>query len=50
MGNGLLATLLGAVVLVGYGADQITQMTFVLALLAIYMINLPVFCATRIRP
>jgi tricorn protease-like protein len=39
MGNGLLATLLGAVVLVGYGADQITQMTFVLALLAIYMIN-----------
>ena len=39
MGNGLLATLLGAVVLEGYGADQITQMTFVLALLAIYMLN-----------
>jgi 4-hydroxybenzoate polyprenyltransferase len=39
MGNGLLATLLGAVVLVGYGADQITQMTFVLALLTIYMVN-----------
>jgi hypothetical protein len=39
MGNGLLATLLGAVVLVAYGADQITQMIFVLALLAIYMIN-----------
>ena len=39
MGNGLLATLLGAVVLAGYGADRITQMIFVLALLAIYMIN-----------
>jgi hypothetical protein len=39
MGNGLLATLLGAVVLSGYGADHITQMTFVLALLAIYMIS-----------
>ena len=39
MGNGLLTALLGALVLVGYGADQFTQATFVLALLAIYMIN-----------
>jgi 4-hydroxybenzoate polyprenyltransferase len=39
MGNGLLTTLLGALVLVGYGADRITQMTFVLALLAIYLSN-----------
>jgi len=39
LGNGLLVTLLGALVLAGYGADQITQVTFVVALLAIYMIN-----------
>jgi 4-hydroxybenzoate polyprenyltransferase len=39
VGNGLLVTLLGALVLAGYGADRITQTTFVLALTAIYAIN-----------
>lgn len=39
MGNGLLTTLLGALILGGYGADRITQVTFVLALMAIYAIN-----------
>jgi 4-hydroxybenzoate polyprenyltransferase len=39
VGNGLLVTLLGALVLAGYGADRITQATFVLALTVIYAIN-----------
>jgi 4-hydroxybenzoate polyprenyltransferase len=39
LGNGLLTTLLGALILAGYGADRITQTTFVLALTAIYAIN-----------
>ena len=40
MGNGLLATLLGILVLAGYGADGITQVTFSLALMAFYMLSL----------
>jgi 4-hydroxybenzoate polyprenyltransferase len=39
MGNGLLTTLLGALVLAGSGADWISQLTFSLALLAFYAIN-----------
>jgi hypothetical protein len=39
VGNGLLVTLLGSLVLAGYGADRITQATFVLALTVIYAIN-----------
>ena len=39
MGNGLLATLLGALVLADYGADRITQATCVVALVALYAIN-----------
>jgi len=39
LGNGLLATLLGALILAGYGADRITQATFVVALTAIYAVN-----------
>ncbi len=39
MGNGLLVTLLGALVLAGYGADRVTQATFVLALMTVYTIN-----------
>jgi 4-hydroxybenzoate polyprenyltransferase len=37
MGNGLLATLLGTLVLANHGADWITQLTFSLALMAFYM-------------
>jgi 4-hydroxybenzoate polyprenyltransferase len=39
MGNGLLATLLGILVLANLGADWITQATFSLALMAFYMLN-----------
>jgi 4-hydroxybenzoate polyprenyltransferase len=39
MGNGLLATLLGILVLANHGADWITQVTFSLALMAVYMLN-----------
>ena len=39
MGNGLLVTLLGALILSNQGADWITQFIFVLALTAIYMLN-----------
>jgi hypothetical protein len=38
MGNGLLATLLGTLVLADHGADWITQLTFSLALMAFYML------------
>jgi len=40
MGNGLLATLLGALILSNQGADWITQTIFGLALTALYMLNL----------
>jgi len=40
MGNGLLATLLGALILSNQGADWITQVIFGLALTALYMLNL----------
>ena len=39
MGNGLLATLLGVLILANHGADQATQITFGLALVAFYAIN-----------
>jgi 4-hydroxybenzoate polyprenyltransferase len=39
MGNGLLVTLLGALILSNQDADWITQLIFVLALTAIYMLN-----------
>jgi 4-hydroxybenzoate polyprenyltransferase len=39
MGNGLLATLLGILILANHGADWITQLTFSLALMAFYMLN-----------
>lgn len=39
MGNGLLTTLLGALILAGYGADRATQVTFGLALTAFYAID-----------
>jgi 4-hydroxybenzoate polyprenyltransferase len=39
MGNGLLATLLGALILSNQGADWITQFVFGLALTAFYMLN-----------
>ena len=39
MGNGLLVTLLGALILSNQGADWITQLIFGLALTAIYMLN-----------
>jgi 4-hydroxybenzoate polyprenyltransferase len=39
MGNGLLATLLGILILANHGADRITQVTFSLALIALYMLN-----------
>ena len=39
MGNGLLVTLLGALVLANQGADWITQLIFGLALAAIYTLN-----------
>ena len=39
MGNGLLITLLGALILSNQGADWITQLIFGLALTAIYMLN-----------
>jgi 4-hydroxybenzoate polyprenyltransferase len=38
MGNGLLATLLGILILANHGADWITQLTFSLALMAFYML------------
>jgi 4-hydroxybenzoate polyprenyltransferase len=38
MGNGLLATLLGTLVLANHGADWITLLTFSLALMAFYML------------
>lgn len=38
MGNGLLTTLLGVLVLTNYGADQITQAAFGMALTTIYVI------------
>ena len=39
MGNGLLVTLLGALILVNQGADWITQFIFGLALTALYTLN-----------
>ena len=39
MGNGLLVTLLGALILSNQGADWITQFIFGVALTAIYMLN-----------
>jgi hypothetical protein len=39
MGNGLLVTLLGALILSNQGADWITQSVFGLARTAIYMLN-----------
>ena len=39
MGNGLLATLLGGLILTNHGSDWITQVTFSLALIALYMLN-----------
>jgi 4-hydroxybenzoate polyprenyltransferase len=39
MGNGLLATLLGILVLANHGADWITEVTFSLALMAFYMLT-----------
>jgi 4-hydroxybenzoate polyprenyltransferase len=38
MGTGLLATLLGILVLANHGADRVTQLTFGLALIAFYFI------------
>jgi 4-hydroxybenzoate polyprenyltransferase len=38
MGNGLLATLLGILILANHGADWITQLTFSLALMAFFML------------
>jgi 4-hydroxybenzoate polyprenyltransferase len=38
MGNGLLATLLGILILANHGADWIPQLTFSLALMAFYML------------
>ena len=38
MGNGLLATLVGILILANHGADWITQLTFSLALMAFYML------------
>ena len=40
MGNGLLATLLGVLILANQGADWITQVVFGLALTAFYALNL----------
>ena len=40
MGNGLLATLLGTLILANQGADWVVQVTFGLALIAFYMLNL----------
>jgi hypothetical protein len=40
MGNGLLVTLLGALILWNQGADWITQSVFGLALTTIYILNL----------
>ncbi len=39
MGTGLLATLLGIMVLANYGADWITQLAYGLALMAFYTLN-----------
>ncbi len=39
MGNGLLATLLGILLLANQGADWITQVVSSLALTALYMLN-----------
>ena len=39
MGNGLLATLLGILILANHGADLATQLTFSLALMAFFMLN-----------
>jgi homogentisate phytyltransferase/homogentisate geranylgeranyltransferase len=39
MGNGLLTTLLGVLTLASYGADWMMQLTFSLALTAIYLLN-----------
>ena len=39
MGTGLLATLLGILVLANHGADLITQLAFSLALMAFFMLN-----------
>lgn len=39
LGNGLLVTWLGVLVLAGSGADRATQATFVLALMVFYAIN-----------
>ena len=39
MGNGLLATLVGILILANHGADWITQLTFSLALMAFFMLN-----------
>lgn len=40
MGNGLLATLLGTLILANQGADWVVQVTTGLALTAFYMLNL----------
>ncbi len=40
MGNGLLITLLGVLILANTGADWVTQTAFALALMALYAINL----------
>ena len=39
MGTGLLATLLGILVLANYGADRATQLVFGVALMALYVLN-----------
>lgn len=39
MGNGLLATLLGALILANHGADWVAQATFSLALATLYALN-----------
>ena len=39
MGTGLLATLLGILVLANHGADWITQLVFSLALIALYTLT-----------
>jgi 4-hydroxybenzoate polyprenyltransferase len=39
MGNGLLATLLGSLILANHSSDWITQVIFSLALMAFYMLN-----------
>jgi 4-hydroxybenzoate polyprenyltransferase len=39
LGNGLLATLLGILILVNQGADWIAQLTFSLALMTFYLLN-----------